>query len=225
VISFNPDLIIEVTAACNRACVGCYAPNVVTNEPATELLAKKPELFISILNLNNAFNEMGQIPYLTTVRGGEPSLHPKLATLLLIIKRHSHEVMLETHGRWLLPENVKPYIELVEAIRSLGVIVKISFDKMHGLKKEDLQKITDFLDWHLIDYRIAITESTIVDFIATKKLCSWVSDEKIIFQPKVKKASDLLVPNIGVIDVAGNFNETLTNKFSKTITETLGAML
>jgi MoaA/NifB/PqqE/SkfB family radical SAM enzyme len=40
VISFNPDLIIEVTAACNRACVGCYAPNVVSNESAISLYEK-----------------------------------------------------------------------------------------------------------------------------------------------------------------------------------------
>ena len=213
--TFYPDLIVEVTAACNRSCVGCYAPNVVTNQFAAELYVERPELFLSIFNINSAFGKMSRWPYLTAIRGGEPSLHPKLATLLLISARHSKQVMLETHARWLLPENVNEYGELVEAIRSLGVIIKISFDKMHGLSKEDLHKITQFLDLNQIDYRIAISETLITEFLITRNLCSWITDSKILYQLKAKNNSELVTPTLGVINIAGEFCESITSKFSE----------
>ncbi len=212
--TFQPDLIVEVTAACNRSCAGCYAPNVVTNKPASDLYAGRPELFLSIVNLNRAFGNLSTIPYISAVRGGEPSLHPKLATLLLMIKRHSHFVYLETHARWLLPENVKAHKDLIEAIKALGVIVKISFDKMHGLNTEDLHKITQFLDWNEIDFRIAITEPSLAEFSVTRSLCSWIPSEKIIYQPKAKSNSELVIPNLGVIAVTGEFRGNLSNIFS-----------
>jgi organic radical activating enzyme len=211
--TFIPDLIIEITGACNRACVGCYAPNVVTKDGATELYEKRPELFLGIADLNNALNELENIPSITSIRGGEPSLHPKLPIILLMASRHSDQVMIETHGRWLLPGNVSAHKELVQSIKDNKAIVKISFDKMHGMKKNDLQMITDFLNWNEIDYRIAITESTLVEYIATRTICSWIDDDKIIFQQKATSGFELVRPMIGTINVAGELNKTLTHKF------------
>jgi organic radical activating enzyme len=213
--TFTPDLVVEVTGACNRACVGCYAPNVVSNEGATELFEKRPELFLSIVGFNRALNELSVFPKITAIRGGEPSLHPKLAILLKMASVHSAMVMLETHGRWLLPENIKAYGNLVKSIRENRIVVKISFDKMHGLKKDDLQKITDFLGWNEIDYRIAITESTSADFIQTRSQCYWIEDEKIIYQPKATHESELIKPILGTINKRGELNSTLTNRFNE----------
>lgn len=112
--TFNPDLIVEVTSVCNRACSGCYAPNIVTNKPATDFFEKNPELFLRISGLNNAFNQIPVRPYLTTIRGGEPSLHPQLDTLLLISQRKSYQVMLETHARWPLVVSEEGYFENLE---------------------------------------------------------------------------------------------------------------
>ena len=211
--TFIPDRIIEVTGACNRACVGCYAPNVVSNEGATALFEKRPELFLGVMALKNALNELERLPSVTSIRGGEPSLHPKIAVLLMMASRHSDQVMLETHGRWLLPENVASNKELIKVIKDNGIIVKISFDKMHGMKKDELQKITDFLNWHEIDYRIAITENTLADYIATRSVCYWVDEDKIIFQQKAKTELELVKPLIGTINVRGELKKTVTHKF------------
>ena len=74
---FIPDIIVEVTGACNRSCVGCYAPNVVSKEGAVALYEKQPQLFIGIGAINNAFNNIGGYSNVIAIRGGEPSLQPK----------------------------------------------------------------------------------------------------------------------------------------------------
>lgn len=214
--TFQPDLIVEVTGACNRACVGCYAPNVVAKD-AGEIYVKRPELFISIASLNNAWNELESWSQITAIRGGEPTLHPRLPVLLIMAANKSGRVFLETHGRWLLPENAANYQELIKTIREKKIIVKLSFDKMHGMKKEELQKITDFLNWNEIDYRIAITEAGLADYIESRSLCYFVSEDKIIFQQKATSADELVKPTIGTINVRGEIKETLNYKFKEEV--------
>ena len=211
--TFIPDLIVEVTGACNRACIGCYAPNVVSNEGAVSLFEKRPELFISVVGLNKAMNELRTWPQVTAIRGGEPTLHPKLPVLLIMASNKSDQVFLETHGRWLLPQNVTAHKELLQSIKERRIIVKISFDKMHGLKKDELQMMTDFLNWHESNYRIAITESSLTDFMVTRSQCSWVADEKIIYQPKATSQIELINPTIGTINVRGEIKSTLSHNF------------
>lgn len=215
--TFIPDLIVEVTGACNKACVGCYAPNVVTNEGAETLFEKRPELFLSIMGLNNAMSELRAWPGITAIRGGEPSIHPKISTLLMITSNKSDQVYLETHGRWLLPQNLHAYRELIQTIKEKNIIVKISFDKMHGMKEAELRKITKFLDQSGIEYRIAITEASLADYLITRELCQWISDEKIIFQQKVTSESELVKPLIGTINVRGELKKALTHKFNEEI--------
>lgn len=220
--TFQPDLIVEVTGACNRACVGCYAPNVVAKDAAT-ILEKSPELFISAMALNNAWNELESWAHTTAIRGGEPTLHPKLPVLLIMASNKSDQVFLETHGRWLLPESVANHQELIKVLREKKIIVKLSFDKMHGMKKEELQRITDYLNWHEIEYRVAITETTLADYISSRSLCSFISEDKIIFQQKATSADQLIKPSIGTINVRGEIKRTLTHKFE--VESTLGVAL
>jgi len=210
--TFQPDLIIEVTGACNRACVGCYAPNVVAKDTAS-IYETRPELFLKTPSLNNTLSEITAHVSIASVRGGEPTLHPEIATLLKMTAIHADQVFLETHARWLLEENFIPYMGLLEAITKNGVIVKISFDKMHGLKPDELQRIIHFLNWHDVEYRIAITESNFAEYIATRSLCHFIEDNKIIFQPKAATESELVKPLIGTINVRGEMKRTLTHKF------------
>ncbi|MBS1958997.1 MAG: radical SAM protein [Bdellovibrionales bacterium] len=213
--TFQPDLIIEVTGACNRACAGCYAPNVVAKD-ASEVFEKRPELFLKSSALNNALSEITSSVGIAAIRGGEPTLHPEIANLLKNAATHAEHVFLETHGRWLMEENFVPYVELLNAVIDNGIIVKISFDKMHGLKADELQRIVHFLNWHDVDYRIAITEPTLADYMATRSLCSFVKDEKIIYQAKALSADELVKPTIGTINVRGELKATLTHKFNLT---------
>ena len=148
--TFQPDLIIEVTGACNRACAGCYAPNVIVKDAAS-VFEKRPDLFLKSVELNNILNKIDTAVSIASIRGGEPTLHPDIATILNLAATHADKVVLETHGRWLMAEDFIPYIGLLEAIKMNGIIVKISFDKMHGLKADELQGITDFLKWHDVD--------------------------------------------------------------------------
>lgn len=209
--TFQPDLIVEVTGACNRACSGCYAPNVVAKN-ASEVFEKRPELFLKTEALNNAVSEISPVE-IASIRGGEPTLHPELPSILKTVATHAKEVFLETHARWLMEGDFVPYMELLNAIIDNGIIVKISFDKMHGLKPEELQKITHFLDWHDVDFRIAITEPTLADYMATRSLCSFIKDEKIIYQPKATSADELIRPTVGTINVRGELKATLNHKF------------
>ena len=221
--TFIPDVIVEVTTACNRACVGCYAPNVISKEGATALYEKQPELFIKIGSINNAFNSIGGYSEVIAIRGGEPSLHPKLPILLRIASTKGRKVFLETHGRWLLPESINEYKELIKYIRADRIIVKISYDKMHGLSSDDLHRMTDSLEENGIDYRVAITESTLVDHFLTRSLCLWVPDEKIIIQQKANRQEELVKPSIGTINVSGEVQRSLTHKFD--LKETSGVVL
>lgn len=210
--TFQPDLIVEVTGACNRACSGCYAPNVVAKD-ATEVFAKRPELFLKTEDLNNALSEISPVE-IASIRGGEPTLHPELPSIINMVATRAKEVFLETHARWLMADDFIPYMNLLKAIAENGIIVKISFDKMHGLKAEELQRITHFLKWHDVDFRIAITEASLADYIATRSLCSFVKDEKIIYQPKVTRAEELVKPTVGTINVRGELKATLNHKFN-----------
>ncbi len=213
--TFQPGLIIEVTGACNRACAGCYAPNVVAKD-ASEVFEKRPELFLKSEALNNALIEITSSVGIVSIRGGEPTLHPEIVTLLKTAASRAENVFLETHGRWLMEENYIPYTGLLNAIIDNGIIVKISFDKMHGLKADELQRIVQFLNWNDVDYRIAITEPTLADYMATRSLCSFVKDEKIFYQAKARTASELVKPTIGTINVRGELKTTLTHKFDVT---------
>ena len=68
--AFTPELIVEATTVCDRACNGCYAPNVVSKEDATLLLKNSPSLFLTQEKLASTLSLLPEIPRNISVRGG-----------------------------------------------------------------------------------------------------------------------------------------------------------
>lgn len=212
--TFSPDLIVEVTSACNRACKGCYAPNVVSNKSAEELQKQNPGLFLDLQKLRNLLIEWNShLPSLISIRGGEPSIHPTLSNIIYELAQFNSGIVLETHGRWLLEKNTTQFMGLINALVMSKAKVKISFDSMHGIKADDLLEMTKTLSSYGIGYLVAITEKTDEELVSTRMLCSWVKDENIIFQRKAERADELLIPSIGVINVRGDLVRSLNSKF------------
>lgn len=213
--TFIPDLIIEVTSACNRSCSGCYAPNVVSTESARDLMEQQPNLFLSVSDLEKTIMTWDQsLPETISIRGGEPSLHPQISEILKAIKFFGQKLVFETHGRWLLAEQRSQYESLISSIVSNDAIVKISFDSMHRLAPEKLKEITTFLEDLKIRYLVAVTEMDENSFLSTRSLASWVPNSAFIFQKKAGSADELVKPNLGVINVSGKLVGGLNNKFS-----------
>ena len=213
--SFKPDLIVEVTKVCNRACNGCNAPNVVSKESSQDLMRKDPSLFLNVPDLQYALLSLNAVvPRLVSIRGGEPSLHPNLAGLLNVLRFFSQEIVVETHGRWALNESLSQHTDLLAVIQFNKVKIKVSFDSMHGLGSEDLLEITSNLEAKGIEYLIAITEDGPDKFLITRNRIPWVKDEKIIYQPKASHSVGLYQPPMGVINSKGQISGGLTAKFN-----------
>ena len=131
-----------------------------------------------------------------------------------MLKYFGKQVVLETHGRWLLPESREDYNLLIQAAVENSITIKISFDSMHGLKAEQLKLITSFLDSQNFDFLVAITEETLQGFSETKALATWIEDSKFIYQEKASSAKDLVKPALGVISVSGKLNGELKSKLA-----------
>lgn len=212
-LRFSPDLIVEATSVCDRSCKGCYAPNVVSKENISKFFRERPELFLSKESFRSSLEAIGIKLSVASIRGGEPSRHPELPSLFSILRETATTVYLETHGRWVL-EDTEYARALIESCRANHVILKISFDSMHGLGDAALKAIVDRAEGVNIEYVIAITELDEKSFENTRASCSWISDSKIIFQKKEKISEDLIRPKIGVVHVDGNFSPTLSVKAS-----------
>lgn len=213
-MKFSPDLIIEVTSACNRSCSGCYAPNVTTSQSAEELMRNQPNLFLSLDALDSLISFWDQsLPEVVSIRGGEPSLHPELFAILKNLRFFSKERVLETHGRWLLKDERKNYETLISSLVEFNVTVKISFDSMHRLQPIQLQEITSFLDSLGVKYLVAITEPNEEEFRKTLTLIPWVNEQQVIFQLKATSSDALIKPLFGVVNVAGFLSGSLNSKF------------
>jgi organic radical activating enzyme len=213
--TFKPDLVIEATSVCDRACPGCYAPNTVSLESGSLLQASRPELFLDPKILDNRLAEISHdhLVKQIAVRGGEPSIHPELRAIIEAIAKYTSGIVLETHGRWALTNDLTRN-NLIELFREFKVVVKISFDKMHSLGKRDLFLIWDELNLAGVQTLIAITEPNETEFEKTRKQCSWIPNSQIIFQKQALSAAELMAPVIGVISRTGRLNRTLTTKFA-----------
>jgi organic radical activating enzyme len=209
---FRPDLIVEVTGVCDRACVGCYAPNLVSKFTPEEMYEAKPEMFLTAARFTEVLSSINGNIESIAIRGGEPSRHPFLADILEVAHEKSNQVYVETHARWILDQQQSE--SLLKKCANLGTTLKISFDHMHGLSAKDLREITDQLSTHQVDYLIAITEDNRTNFDLTRAICSWVSDKQIIFQKKAVTMQELIVPKIGIIKLNGNLSRTLSVKSS-----------
>lgn len=212
--TFSSDLVVEVTSACNRACNGCYAPNIVSNKSAEELIVKDSSLFINVAKLRELIHAWPTFqPEVVSIRGGEPSLHPLLPNIIFELTKFNSEIFLETHGRWILEKDKTPYQALINALAMSRSIVKISFDSMHRLNPSDLKVMTDYLSASGISFVVAITERTDSELVASRNLCSWVPDNRIYFQHKAEKGEELMKPSIGVINVKAELVQNLNYKF------------
>lgn len=199
--AFNPELIVEVCSVCDRACKGCYAPNVVNSRSKFEVYQQSPELFLSPADLQSRLEALPKLPRVVSLRGGEPTRHPELSQLIHIARSVvAGEIYLETHGRWLLKDDEQ---ELARALSETKTIVKISFDKMHQISPASLQAMTDKLERAGIEFRIAITEVDQSAMLATRQLCPWLQDHIFIFQKKALRLSELPQPKLGVIASSG----------------------
>ncbi|HEX8721342.1 MAG TPA: radical SAM protein [Pyrinomonadaceae bacterium] len=213
---FNPELIVEVTMVCDRACQGCYAPNLVSRGRAQAALARHPELFLKPEVLSGRLSEIASSlkRQLTSLsfRGGEPTRHPELPALIALSLRFTRRLFVETHGRWLLPgQDAGP--EPGEALRVLarqGVTVKVSFDSMHGTTAAELKELLGRLDRQGVNWLVAITEPDAESFLARRELCGPVADSKIVRQLKVARASELYAPPLGVIRTDGAILHSLS---------------
>ena len=212
---FVPDLIVEATSVCDRACAGCYAPNVVTTQSKSDLFRTNPEFFLEPSALKSALRTLEHsVPVHTlAIRGGEPSRHPLLPELIAIAATSSSKVILETHGRWIL-EGGSGANALLQACRDNNVQVKISFDRMHGLAADKLKTIWDLLQAQGLQILVAVTESSEAEFLKTRSLCHWVPESQIIFQMKAKSDADLVRPNVGVINRSGQLSLRLTSRLN-----------
>lgn len=209
--TFQPDLIVEATSVCDRNCVGCYAPNLISKFSPLDLYRAKPELFLSpevfeksLLKLTDEKQKLEAL----SIRGGEPSRHPFLSELLQIAHRHARTVYVETHGRWIL-ENSEPNT-ILNTGKELRTIFKISFDQMHGLSAEQLREITQRLSDH--EWALAITEKDEAAFLETRVLCGEIPDQQVIYQKKASSLSSLVRPKYGIIHTNGTNSNSLTVK-------------
>ena len=124
----------------------------------------------------------------------------------------SWDVFLETHGRWIQQDSPHS-LELLETCKKFEIKVKVSFDKMHGLKPADLKKMWDKLNSLSIKTFVAITEDSKANFEDTRQLCEWIPESQIIAQAKATTLENLVRPRIGVIDRTSNLNRHLTTRF------------
>jgi uncharacterized Fe-S cluster-containing radical SAM superfamily protein len=211
---FNADLIAEITSLCNRACVGCYAPNLISNQKPENVFEASPELFLDETEFENQLKRISTLHPVDSIalRGGEPSLHPKLPHLLKIAKRYSSTVYLETHGRWILEQS--SYNHLLQACFNENIIIKISYDRMHGLSPVQLTNMIARLDEKPINWRLAVTESSIIAFEKTISEIQ-LDSEKVYFQQLATNSSELIQPKLGVIRRNGTWSNALTNHFEE----------
>jgi len=118
-------------------------------------------------------------------------------------------VVLETHGKWLLKPNEKSD-SLLNSIKNLNAVVKISFDKMHRTTAVELKMMTDALDFMGIEYWVAVTESSESSFNIIASHIDWVSEDHFVFQKKATSTEELIKPRHGVISSKGILNLGLT---------------
>ncbi len=211
---FSPELIVEATSVCDQNCAGCYAGNVISKADSNDLVTSDPTLFLRPTNLKTALDEIiakNQTGMIISIRGGEPSRHPRLNELLQIVSERSTTVYLETHGRWILATGADAN-ELLKSVRDTRTIVKISFDRMHGMKPELLGEIIQIMDAHGIKWVVAITESSEARFAETRSKIPFVSTDKIIVQKFASTLAGLIKPKIGVITTTGKIANSLTSR-------------
>lgn len=207
---FKPDLIIEATSVCDRACIGCYAPNVVSKESSTKLLKSNPSLFLQPERLALTIGHLSLAEKIVSIRGGEPTRHPLLSELLKILAKTGAQLYLETHGKWLVDEENSQ--SLLRVLAATETNVKISFDSMHGTSPKELSEMIAILRANKVGYSLAITEASSKLFLKSLALIEPQTTNEIYLQTKAITAEALIRPSLGVICVDGFIKKSLNSK-------------
>jgi organic radical activating enzyme len=218
IFSYKPDLIVEVTDACDRTCHGCYAPNVlVRSRNVAQTSAIK---FLTPLQLDSALSEMGDLDpgAIISFRGGEPTLSPHFGELIELANFRKCIPVFETHGRWILTENTIRR-KIIDICKKTHPILKISADSMHAINHTQLKEMINAIKQNELSYIIAVTA------LSNEKLLEELNQlqvsplEEIIFQPIATSSDELIKPTFGVIDKIGCIKDTLTDNFSAVVME------
>ena len=215
--TFRPDVIVEVTRACDRQCKGCYAPNILIGSSISSEILAEPGLFLDATVLAQKLAIIAtdeEKVNVTSIRGGEPSTHPNLPDLINVVSKHSKNIYIETHGRWLDPVRANQHTNaIIQACRDTGAILKISFDRMHGLSGTKLRAILDYVESNQIRWCVAVTENSLDEAKVFLSQYTWLHADKIFLQIKAKRASDLVKPTIAVIASDGNILLSVTSRW------------
>jgi branched-chain amino acid transport system substrate-binding protein len=202
--TFAPDLIVEVTNGCNMICKGCYAPNVLVTDNNK---SKNTAIHLSLDKLKHNWASDNKIK-IVSVRGGEPSINPQLPEILEFLTSKVETVYLETNGTWIL-ENTK----LLESVVKTKTCVKLSIDKMHTSKENKFEEWLEKLSSVGANVCVAITESTSENFQQTFSEQLMDFKGEVFWHKKATRANDLIKPSIGVINVHGALQESVSSKF------------
>lgn len=217
--AFEPELIVEVTMVCDRACLGCYAPNIISRSDHVDTLRRRPELFIHPEALRERLAEVTSSIKrpLTSLsfRGGEPTCHPSLPALIDLSMEFTCQLFVESHARWVLPSGERTGLDvkgIINALARPNVALKVSFDSMHRLSAAELERVLLALDSQGVNWLVAITAHDRAQFDTQRAQCGWIPDAKIVFQPQAVRAPDLYTPAFGVIHPDGERARALSMK-------------
>ncbi len=205
---FQPELIIEVTDACNMSCKGCYAANIFIND-SINLKNETINLSIDILKITWLFSQKIKS---VAIRGGEPSLNPQICEIIQFLSQKAETVYFETNGLWI--ENNE---QLLTVIAKHEIIVKLSLDKMHGSNAVKSKLMLNTLSLHNIKVAIAVTEPDYKTFLLVKEKYLGSYNGQVFWQKKASNIAEFYRPILGVINKFGQLKNTVTSKFKEPI--------
>ena len=156
---FEPDYIVEVTNVCNMQCPGCYAKNVHETDN-NKIYLTSHEFLLKLENIKEKDNKS------IALRGGEPTLSPYINDILQL-SYHFKNTYLETNGLWIL--DIENYLSLIDKILEYHIIVKLSFDRMHGTLPKTVNEIIKKLEHLNIYFEIAITAKNLNEYMEIKQ--------------------------------------------------------
>ncbi len=201
--TFAPDLIVEATNACDKNCLGCYAPNVLVGESARPARGVD---HLSVEALEGAWPS-GELVETVAVRGGEPTLNPAFAELLAALSRRARTVYVETHGGWIASGH-----PLLAALRACGGVAKVSLDRMHGTNADSARAMLAALADSGVKTVVAVTAPTLEAFESARERLLEGFDGEVVWQKTALSAEELVSPRIGVISAKGALTRALTHR-------------
>lgn len=203
---FHPDLIIEATNACDKTCPGCYAPNVLVDSSSPAPIPQVRHL--SLEQLAEAWPN-GERVTLVSVRGGEPTLNPRIGGLLGYLRRKAPRVYLETNGDWIAPGH-----PLLAVLAGEGCVAKLSLDRMHGSSAREASRRLAALSEAGVSAAVAVTETSLELFDETRRRLLAGFQGEIFWQRKAAALADLILPRLGVISAGGELRRSVTHNLA-----------